>query len=76
MAPMKQIGLSFSSNPTIFPQAVPTFVFNALKYDFTTLESEFQGMAFTPSCKGMGIDSMNYTNHIQRYTHVRAPNSP
>ena len=70
------IGLSFWSNPILFPRAGPIFDFSALEYDVTSLEYDFQGMPVTPSCKGLRVDLMDQTNHIQEFTHVRAPNWP
>ena len=68
------IGHSFWSNPILFPRAVPSFDFSALKHDFTSLEYDFQGMTITPSCKGLGVELMDQFNHIQEFTHVKAPN--
>ena len=31
-------------------------------------------MALTPSCKGLGINLMDRTNHVQGFMHVKAPN--
>ena len=49
------------------------FVFSALEFIFTSLVYEFEGMALTPSCKGLRLDLVDWTNHIQGFTHVNAP---
>lgn len=68
--PRKQVGFSFWYNKVLFLQIMPYVDFSALKYKLTSLEYKFQGMVMTPSCKGIGVNLVNYTNHVQRFVHV------
>ena len=56
MAPREVNWVSVFVNPILFLGAVLDFVFSALEYNINPLEYEYQGMALTPSCKGIGVD--------------------
>ena len=56
MAPRKHIGVPFWSYSILFPHVMSYFIFGTLKYNFISLDYEFQGMVLTPSCKGLGVD--------------------
>ena len=59
MAQRKQVEFSFWLNTYLFPWAMSSIVFSAFINNFTSLEYEFQGMALTPSCKGLGVGLLN-----------------
>ena len=59
MVPRKQIVFPLWSDLIFFPQAVLYFVFSALEYNLNSCGYEFEGMALTPSCKGLDIDLMD-----------------
>jgi hypothetical protein len=67
----KQIEFSFWYN-TVF-----LFLHNVhiMSYvDFSALIYKFQGKSMTPSCKGIGVNLVNHTNHVRRFMHVIAQN--
>ena len=56
MALKKQTGFPFWCDPILFPWAISYLIFSALEYIFTSLKYEFEGIALTPSCKGLEVD--------------------
>ena len=52
----KQVEFPFWSNLILSSWTILDFVCSILKHTFTLLEYHLQGMSYTPSCKGLGVD--------------------